>query len=102
MPETVFQESATKVAIGFFASIKIFENTAFDHVTEVPIYMVMWKLLLTKGDKNELLLHTNVQSCTKYTQRKVKIRKLNCNFVPGINVKNSFPNYNTFFHCHST
>ena len=22
----------------------------------------MWKLLLTRGDKNELLLHTNIQS----------------------------------------
>ena len=36
MPETVFQESAAKVAIGFFSEIKIFENTAFGHVTEVP------------------------------------------------------------------
>ena len=31
-----FKESAAKVAIGFFSSIKIFENTAFGHVTEVP------------------------------------------------------------------
>ena len=31
----VFQESAAKVAIVFF-EIKIFENTAFGHVTEVP------------------------------------------------------------------
>ena len=37
MPETVFQESAAKVAIGFFSLIKNFENTAFGHVTEVPI-----------------------------------------------------------------
>ena len=37
MHETVFQESAAKVAIGFFSEIKIFENTAFGHVTEVPI-----------------------------------------------------------------
>ena len=38
VPETVFQESATKAAIGFFSQIKIFENTAFGHVTEVPIW----------------------------------------------------------------
>ena len=36
MPETVFEESAAKVAIGFFSQIKVFENTAFGHVTEVP------------------------------------------------------------------
>ena len=30
------QESAAKFAIGFFSSIKIFENTAFDHVNEMP------------------------------------------------------------------
>ena len=35
VPEMVFQESAAKVAIDFF-EIKIFENTAFGHVTEVP------------------------------------------------------------------
>ena len=33
----VFQESVAKVAIGFFSQIKIFENTAFGQVTEVPI-----------------------------------------------------------------
>ena len=36
MPKTVFQESAAKVAIGIFSQIKIFEITAFGHVTEVP------------------------------------------------------------------
>ena len=36
MTETVFQESAAKVAIDFFSLIKIFENMAFDHVIEVP------------------------------------------------------------------
>ena len=36
MPETVFQESAAKVAIGFFPKVKIFESTAFGHMTEVP------------------------------------------------------------------
>ena len=36
MPEKVFQESAAKVAIGFFSKIAIFENAAFSHVTEVP------------------------------------------------------------------
>ena len=36
MSETVFQESAAKVAIGFLSQIKIFENTACGHVTEVP------------------------------------------------------------------
>ena len=30
-----FQESAAKVAIGFFSEIKLFENMAFGHVTEV-------------------------------------------------------------------
>ena len=34
----VFQENAAKVAIGFFSWIKIFENTAFRYVTEVPIH----------------------------------------------------------------
>ena len=37
MSEIVFQEIATKVAIGFSSCIKIFENTAFDHVTGVPL-----------------------------------------------------------------
>ena len=46
--------------------------------------MVMWKLLLPKGNKNELLLHANIQSCTKYTRRNVTICRLNCNFVPRI------------------
>ena len=32
----VFQEIAGKVAIDFFSEIKIFENTAFGYVTEVP------------------------------------------------------------------
>ena len=32
----VFQETAAKFAIGFFSYIKIFENTAFGHATEVP------------------------------------------------------------------
>ena len=36
MPEMIFQEIAAKVAVGFFSQIKIFENTAFGHVTEVP------------------------------------------------------------------
>ena len=36
MLETVVQESAAKAAIGFFSQIKVFENTAFGHVTEVP------------------------------------------------------------------
>ena len=36
MPETVFQESAAKVAIGFYSEIRIFENAAFGHVTEAP------------------------------------------------------------------
>ena len=36
MPKTVFQESAAKVVIGFFSKIKLFENMAFGHVTEVP------------------------------------------------------------------
>ena len=40
MPETVFKENAAKVAIGFFSYIKVFENTAFGHVTEVPIYSI--------------------------------------------------------------
>ena len=31
----------------------------------------MWKLLLTRGDKNELLLHTNIQSYNNYIQRNV-------------------------------
>ena len=35
----VFQEIAAKVAIGFSSQINIFENTAFGHVTEVPIYI---------------------------------------------------------------
>ena len=33
----VFQQIAVKVPIGFSSWIKSFENTAFDHVTEVPI-----------------------------------------------------------------
>ena len=37
MPVTVFQGSAAKVAIDFFSEIKIFENTVFGHVTEVPV-----------------------------------------------------------------
>ena len=41
MPEIVFQEIAAKVSIGFFSWIKIFENTAFGHVTDVPIYVYM-------------------------------------------------------------
>ena len=32
----VFQKIAAKFAIGFFSYIKIFENTAFGHATEVP------------------------------------------------------------------
>ena len=36
VPETDFQESAAKFAIGFFSYIKIFENTASGHMTEVP------------------------------------------------------------------
>lgn len=36
MPEMIFQEIAAKVAVGFFSQIKIFENTVFVHVTEVP------------------------------------------------------------------
>ena len=32
----VFQEIPVKVAIGSLSQIKIFENTAFRHVTEVP------------------------------------------------------------------
>ena len=36
----VFQEIAAKVTIGFFFKIKIFENTAFGHVTEVPTFRV--------------------------------------------------------------
>ena len=36
MLEMVFQQIAVKVAIGFFSYIKIFENTVFDYVTEVP------------------------------------------------------------------
>ena len=40
-----------KVAIGFFSKIKIFENTAFGHVTEVPrvINLEMAKILNKKG-----------------------------------------------------
>ena len=30
------QEIAAKVAIGFFPSTKVFENTVFGYVTEVP------------------------------------------------------------------
>ena len=64
--------------------------------------MVLWKLLLTRGDKNELLLYTNIQSYTNYIRRNVTICKLNCNFVPSTDFKNSFTYYNSFFHCHST
>ena len=34
----VIQEITTKVVIGFFSQIKVFENTAFGHETEVPTY----------------------------------------------------------------
>ena len=40
MPEAVFQESAAKVAIGFFLKLRFFENAVFGHVTEVPTYGV--------------------------------------------------------------
>ena len=40
MPETVFQESAGKHAIGVFFKIKIFRNTACGHVTEVSRLIV--------------------------------------------------------------
>ena len=36
MPETVFRESAAKVAIGFFSLIRNSENAVYGHVTEVP------------------------------------------------------------------
>ena len=36
----VFQEIVAKVAIDFFSYIKIFENKAFGHVTEVPNYEI--------------------------------------------------------------
>ena len=55
MHETVFQESAAKVAIGFFSEIKIFENTAFGHVTEVPI----------KNQKLNRLINTEYQHKSK-------------------------------------
>ena len=42
----VFQESAAKLAIGFFSEIKIFENTAFGRVTEVPPSSYLQLLLL--------------------------------------------------------
>ena len=32
----VFQKSTTKVVIGFFFLIKVFEKMAFGHVTEMP------------------------------------------------------------------
>ena len=43
----VFQEIAAKVAIGFFSCIKIFENTAFGYVIEVPIRRIeKWSKIL--------------------------------------------------------
>ena len=43
----VFQEIAAKVAIGFFSCVKILENTAFGHVTEVPIRRIeKWSKIL--------------------------------------------------------
>ena len=54
MPETVFHESVAKVAISFFSLIKIFENTAFGHVTEVPNlvpFHLQWRKTMLKGNK---------------------------------------------------
>ena len=40
MSKTVFQESAAKVATGFFSENKIFENTNFGHVTKVLFIII--------------------------------------------------------------
>ena len=40
MPEMIFQQTAARVAIAFSSYVKIFENTAFGHVTKVPSLVV--------------------------------------------------------------
>ena len=80
MPETVFQESAAKVAIGFFSQIKFFENTAFGHVTEVPTWNFHQTLVLVLDFKKYNVEFADIFACLLLWSPKRKRKKRNSKF----------------------